>query len=198
MRRIVAFQWLTADGYFAGRDGNLDWVVPDDEQARAAAQNLTSADAILFGRVTYEMFERFWRPAAERPDTVTDPHRPGRLSPAHRTIARWMSGATKLVVSRTLERVTWNHTWLVRELDPGGINALKKSPGKTVMIFGSGSVVSQLTRHGLIDEYQFVVCPVFIGSGRPLLGDLAERVRLEQLEARPYPSGDVLLRYARA
>ena len=66
-----------------------------------------------------------------------------------------------------------------------------------MVIFGSGSIVSQLSRHGLIDEYQLGVCPVFIGTGQPLLRDLAEHVTLQLIESRAYPSGDVSLRYAR-
>jgi dihydrofolate reductase len=65
--------------------------------------------------------------------------------------------------------VTWNNARLVRELDVDEITALKQRPGKNIMIFGSGSIVSQLTQYGLIDEYQFVVCPVFLGDGRRLL-----------------------------
>ena len=60
-RRIVTFDWVTADGYFSGPDGNLDWVVPDEEQAKAAAESISGFDGALFGRRTYEIFERFWR-----------------------------------------------------------------------------------------------------------------------------------------
>jgi dihydrofolate reductase len=74
---------------------------------------------------------------------------------------------------------------------------MKKQPGKDMMVFGSGSIVSQLTQHGLIDEYQFVVCPIFLGSGQPLLSGVSKSVRLELLEASKYQSGDVLLRYGR-
>jgi dihydrofolate reductase len=62
-RRIVMFNWLTADGYFAGPDGNLNWVVPDEEQAKAGAEDITNFDTVLFGRRTYELFEGFWRHA---------------------------------------------------------------------------------------------------------------------------------------
>jgi dihydrofolate reductase len=65
-----------------------------------------------------------------------------------------------------------------------------------MMVFGSGSVVSQLTQHGLIDEYQFVVCPILLGSGRPLLSGVSKSLRLDLLEAKKYQSGDVMLRYA--
>ena len=73
---------------------------------------------------------------------------------------------------------------------------MKREPGKNMMIFGSGSIVSQLTQHRLIDEYQFVVCPAFLGDGRRLLVELAKNMALELLEAKKYSSGDVSLRYA--
>jgi dihydrofolate reductase len=75
MRRIVMFNWLTTDGYFAGPDGTLDWVVPEEEQAKAAARDIASFDTVLFGRRTYELFEGFWRHAADDSSTAPDPHR---------------------------------------------------------------------------------------------------------------------------
>jgi dihydrofolate reductase len=75
---------------------------------------------------------------------------------------------------------------------------MKRQPGKDMIVFGSGSIASQLTEHGLIDEYQLVACPVFIGQGRPLFGGLSTRVRLDLVEATKYGSGDLMLRYARS
>jgi dihydrofolate reductase len=69
--------------------------------------------------------------------------------------------------------------------------------GQKIAVHGIGSIVSQLTQHGLIDEYQFVVCPIFLGTGRPLLNGVSKNSRLELVEAKPYRSGDVMLRYAR-
>jgi dihydrofolate reductase len=197
MRRIVMFNWLTADGYFAGPDGSLNWVVPDEEQAKAAAAGISAFDIVLFGRWTYELFEGFWRHALDDSSTVPDPHDPGRRSGEHRAIAIALNEMTKVVFSRTLKDVTWKNSRLLHELDPREVETMKRQPGKDMIVFGSGSIVSQLTQHGLIDEYQFVVCPIFIGSGRPLLRDVSKRVKLDLLEAKPYPSGDVLLRYAR-
>src|SRR5438477_3329198 len=191
MRRIVTFDWLTADGYFAGPDGNLDWVVPDDEQAKAAAAGIAGIDTVLFGRLTYELFEGFWRHALDDSAGVPDPHRPGARSREHRTIAVALNEMTKLVFSRTLKDVTWRNSRLVRELDPRAIETLKQQPGKDMIIFGSGSIVSQLTQHGLIDEYQFVVCPILLGKGQLLLTGASKHVRLNLLEAKALPSGDV-------
>jgi dihydrofolate reductase len=196
-RRIVMFNWVTADGYFAGPDGNLDWVVPDEEQARMAAKDISGFDTVLFGRRTYEIFEAFWaHVVVDDSGTVPDPHHPGRRSAEHGAIAIALNKMTKLVFSKTLEDLTWSNARLLRDLDPREIESMKEQPGKDLIVFGSGSVVSQLTQHRLIDEYQFVVCPILLGSGRPLLSGVSKRLRLDLLEAKALPSGDVMLRYA--
>lgn len=77
-RRIVTFDWVSADGYFAAPDGNLNWVVPDNEQAKAAAEDMPEFDTVLFGRRTYEIFAAFWPHAVvDASGTVPDPHHPG-------------------------------------------------------------------------------------------------------------------------
>ena len=93
--------------------------------------------------------------------------------------------------------VTWKNSRLLHELDPREIETMKGQPGKDMIVFGSGSIVSQLTQHGLIDEYQFAVCPILLGNGRPLFSDVSKSLRLDLLEAKAYPSGDAMLRYAR-
>ena len=197
-RRIVMFNGMTANGYFAGADGNLDWVVPDEEQAKAAVDGIPLFDTVLFGRRQYELFEKFWNHAVDDSSTVPDPHDPGQRTREHREIAIWLSGMTKLVFSRSLKDVTWKNSRVLHELDPREIETVKSQPGKDMIVFGSGSIVSQLTQHGLIDEYQLVFCPIFLGSGRPLLTGVSKNTRLELVEAKPYRSGDVMLRYARS
>jgi dihydrofolate reductase len=190
MRRIVMFNRVSAEGSFAAPDGGLDWVVPEPELDRSAAGSLGGADAMLFGRRTYEMFESFWPHAADE-----DPHAPGGHSPEMRAMADWINRSAKLVFSRTRTEVPWQNSRVLPAFDPGEIQALKDQPGGDIMVFGSGSIVAQLTEHGLIDEYQLVVTPLLLGGGRPWLADVAKRVRLELLEAKAYPSGNVRLRY---
>jgi len=195
MRRIVTFNRVTADGYFAGPDGNLDWVVPDKEIDKAGAEAIPGFDTILFGRRTYELFAAFW-PHALDDSTAADPHDAGRRSPEMRAMAVGLNKMRKLVFSRTLKEVTWENSQVLRELHPGKIEAMKRQPGKDIIVFGSGSIVSQLTQHGLIDEYQFAVSPILLGSGRPLLNGSSKGLRLELLEAKAYHSGNIILRYA--
>lgn len=194
-RRIVTFNWMTANGDFAAADGNLDWVVPDADQAKAAVDNIPLFDTVLFGRRTYELFEKFWS-RADDSSTAPDPHHPGQRTSEHHAIAKWLNETTKLVFSSSLKNVTWKSSRIIHEVDPRKIEKMKREAGKDMTIFGSGSIVSQLTRFRLIDEYQFVVCPIFLGSGRPLLGGVSKGLRLRLLEAKEYRSGDVMLRYA--
>ena len=197
MRRIVMFNRVTADGFFAGADGNLDWVVPDNEIDKAGAAAIPNFDTILFGRRTYEIFEKVWPQAVDDSSTAADPHDAGRQSPEIRAMAVMLNEMTKVVFSRTLKAATWKNSRLLREIEPEEIDAMKKQPGKDMIVFGSGSLVSQLTQHGLIDEYQFVVCPILLGSGRPLLSGVSKRLKLDLLGAEAYRSGNVVLRYAR-
>jgi dihydrofolate reductase len=199
-RRIVIFEWMTADGYFAGSDGNLDWVVPDDAQSRAAATEIGHFDTVLFGRRTYEQFAGFWPRVLEQADSgsVPDPHHPDRRSRDHYTVATAMDAMTKLVFSTTLKDAAWRNSRIMRSFDAGEIASLKEQPGKDMIVFGSGSIVSQLTEHRLIDEYQFLTCPVFLGNGRPLFRDVSRPVRLDLVDTARYASGDVMIRYKRA
>jgi dihydrofolate reductase len=197
MRRIVMFNRVSADGYFAASDGNLDWVVPEEQLDKAGADSLSDSDTILFGRRTYEMFESFWPHALDDTATAADPHSAGRRSPEIRAMAIWINNATKLVVSKSRKEVSWKNSRLLRDVDPREIDDIKRQPGKTIMIFGSGSIVSQLTQHDLIDEYHFIVGPILLGGGQSLLTGVSKRSSLNLLEAKQYPSGNVALRYAR-
>jgi len=206
MRRIVAFNNVSADGFYSGADGGLGWVIQDSELDRsimadadrsAALGSGTDPGTILFGRRTYEQFESFWPHALDDSQTAPSPHGPGR-SVEMRGMAIWINAAKKIVFSRTRQQVTWSNSTLVRTFDPREIEALKRQPGSDMLIFGSGSIASLLTRHGLIDEYQFVVNALLLGDGRSLLTGVPRSLRLTLLESKAFPTGNVLLRYGRA
>jgi len=206
MRRIVAFNNVSVDGFYSGADGGLGWVIQDSELDRsimadadrsAALGSGTDPGTILFGRRTYEQFESFWPHALDDSQTAPSPHGPGR-STEMRGMAIWINAAKKIVFSRTRQQVTWSNSTLVRTFDPREIEALKRQPGSDMLIFGSGSIASLLTRHGLIDEYQFVVNALLLGDGRSLLTGVPRSLRLTLLESKAFPTGNVLLRYGRA
>jgi dihydrofolate reductase len=196
MRRIIVFDHLSADGYFATEDGTLDWVEPDEELTQSNLRNMAEADTILFGRRTYEMFESFWPKAIEDHRGAEDPHAKGRRSESIQKVGEWINSATKIVFSRTRKDVTWQGSRVIREFNVAEVEALKHTAGRNMLLLGSGELTRLMARGGLIDEYQFGVVPVILGKGRKLLDDLDGPRRLSLMESPRFPSGTVLLRYS--
>jgi dihydrofolate reductase len=195
-RRIVMFNQVSADGFFADSEGGLDWVVQDPEIHERAAAGMPHTDAILLGRRTYDGFAAFW-PSALADLQASGPHGENKTSASFAAMARWLNDTKKHVASRTLRRAGWNNSEVVPELDQAIVRSLKQAPGKDMIIFGSGSIVSQLSEARLIDEYRFVVCPVLLGSGRSLFGQKSLHLGLRLAEAKELRSGNVLLTYTR-
>ncbi len=196
-RRIVMFNQVSADGFFSAPDGGLDWVVSDPEIQARAVQGMPYTDTLLFGRRTYQQFASFW-PLALKDLNANGPHGSNKRDPAFSAMANWLNDTKKLVFSKSLQEASWNNSELLNELEPKHIQALKKAPGKDLLLFGSATLVSQLSEHGLIDEYRFVVSPVLLGQGKTLLGEMAARVSLKLVEAKAFASGNVMLTYQRA
>ena len=158
-------------------------IVPDEDLHRHAAENLAQADALLFGRVTYEMMEAGWRrPAAAR-------ERPAWMEPFARTI----NAAKKYVVSSTLDRVDWNAE-LVRGDLAKAVQQLKREPGRGLYV-GGVKLPMALAELGLIDEFEFVVHPRLAGHGPTLFAGLSKHVDLKLVSRLELSSGAVALRY---
>src|SRR5205823_7675075 len=101
----------------------------------------------------------------------------------------------KIVFSKTLPTVEWNNSRLVKEVIPEDIEQLKHEPGRDMLIYGSASLVRTLTNLGLIDEYQLLVHPVILGSGKPLFQDIKHKMKLKLVQTKTHPSGVVVLSY---
>jgi dihydrofolate reductase len=106
-----------------------------------------------------------------------------------------MNSAPKFVFSRTLDKATWNNTTLLKGDLATEIRKLKKNSGEDLVILGSGSIVSQLSQEGLVDEYQVVVNPVVLGEGRTMFDGVNGKPRLKLIKTRAFGNGNVLLRY---
>jgi dihydrofolate reductase len=186
MRKIVMFNRITLDGFFARPNGEIDWFIHDPE-VDIARHKMMNPDTFLSGRVTYQMFENYW------PNVGRDPNAPQDA----RKIADELNQMTKVVFSKTLKEVTWENSKLVAGDVVKEASKLKQGNGPDIVIFGSGSIVQQLAGEGLIDEYLIVVTPVVLGTGKTLFQDV-EMFNLELLETRNYDTGNVLLRYRSA
>jgi len=155
----------------------------DEELHRHAIENLNRADALLFGRVIYQMMEAAWRPPAQAVTRAewTEP------------FARTIDAAKKYVVSTTLDRVDWNAE-LVRGDLGKAVQRLKQEPGKGLFVSGV-KLPQALAELGLIDEYEFVVHPRLAGHGPTLFAGLSKHVDLTLVSRLELGSGAVALRY---
>ena len=158
-------------------------MIPDEDLHRHAAENLNQADALLFGRVIYEMMEAAWRPPAQMGA------RPDWMEPFARTI----DAAKKYVVSSTLERVDWNAELVRGDLEKA-VQQLKQEPGKGLLT-GGVKLPLGLAEMGLIDEYEFVVHPRLAGHGPTLFAGLSKLVDLKLVSRLEFGSGAVAMRY---
>ena len=159
-------------------------MLADEDLHRHAVENLVQADALLLGRVTYEMMEAAWRlpaPAGARPDWMEP-------------FARTIDAAKKYVVSSTLDRVDWNAE-LVRADQLGeAVQHLTRQPGKGLLV-GGVKLPLALAELGLIDEYEFVVHPRLAGHGPTLFAGLSKHVDLKLVSRLEFGSGAVAMRY---
>src|SRR5437762_12432092 len=173
---------VTLDGCCDHRAGHAD-----EDLHRHAAENIAQADALLFGRVTYEMMEAAWRPPAPAGA------RPDWMEPWMEPFAHAIDMAKKYVVSSTLDRVDWNAE-LVRGDLGEAVQQLKREPGKGLFT-GGVKLPLALTELGLIDEYGFVVQPRLAGHGPTLFAGLSKCVDLKLVSRLEFGSGAVAMRY---
>ena len=164
-------------------------MVADEDLHRHAVENIARADALLFGRVTYEMMEAAWRPAAATPPSAQT----GEMPEWTRPFARTIDAAKKYVVSRTLDRVDWNAE-LVRGDLGEAVARLKREPGRGLFVGGT-KLAQALTELGLIDEYELVVHPRLAGHGPTLFAGLSKLVDLRLVGHQEFGSGAMAMRY---
>lgn len=138
-------------------------------------------DTILFGRVTYQLMAGYWLTAKPETDNPR--------------IIEAMNKLRKIVFSRKLKSVDWNNSRLMKGDVALEVAKLKAQPGKDMVIYGSGSIVSVLAAAEMIDEYRIFVAPVVLGSGKPLFRDITNRFSLKLQETRTFGEGLVLLQY---
>jgi dihydrofolate reductase len=173
---------VTLDGCYDHQSG-----IADEESHRHATESLAAADALLFGRVTYQMMESAFR----------EPGRTGVLAewmtPWMMPFARTIHAAKKYVVSTTLAQVDWNAELLRGDLK-AAVQQLKQQPGRGLFV-GGVKLAQALTEMGLIDEYEFIVQPSLAGRGPTLFAGLTKPVELTLVGRKEFKSGVVALRY---
>lgn len=184
MRDLIVTENITLDGVIDASGGWFsvanDPGVDQSDVVAALREQSEAADAVIFGRVTFEDMRGYWPEQTDDTTGVTD----------------YLNTVSKYVVSSTMDDPGWEHSTVLRgSALKDEIHALKSRPGKDIVTTGSIRLVRALIAAGLVDEYRLFVYPVVLGRGERLFVDATEVPRLRLVEARPFRSGIVLLRY---
>jgi len=179
MRKLKLQIQMTVDGYIAGPNGELNWVVWDwdDELKKYVTEITETVDCIVIGRKLAQGFIPYW---------ASNPELEG---------ADKMNNTVKVVFSKTLEKSEWNNAILAKGDLSEEINKLKKQEGKDIIAYGGAAFVSALIRHRLIDEFHFFINPVVLGDGMTIFKDIESRLNLTLIKSRSFDCGIVLLNY---
>lgn len=173
MRKVVVTEFMTLDGVIE----SPSWSAPywNDEIAQFKAEETLASDALLLGRVTYEMFASAW-PQSKDEGAV------------------FMNSVRKYVVTSTLNSLSWNNSVAIKSNVVEEIRQLKQQDGKNLLVYGSGKLVQTLIAHDLIDSYRFLIYPVVQGKGQRFISD-AVQATLKLVESKTYSSGAIGLVY---
>jgi dihydrofolate reductase len=188
MRKIISLIHLSLNGFTSGPNGELDWIAYDQELEQDSHSLHELTDAVIWGRKTYELMVSYW------PAVPSDPS----STPAELQHARYLDAVTKIVVSRTLERVAWDNaqnTVLIKDHIAEEINAIKQQPGKDIWFLGSPTLARTFIELDLIDEYRININPTVLGEGKAFFADITRSFPLKLLASKTLQSGVVALRY---
>ena len=177
MAKVIIFDMISLDGYFCGPNGETEWHNVDAEFNEFAIKQLTEeVGLLLFGRTTYELMAGYW-PTNQA--VKNDP-----------IVAGLMNNTSKIVFSKSMSSADWNNTKVIKEIKKLEIEKLKQKSGKDIFIFGSGQIVQEFSKLGLIDEYRLMINPVALGQGKTLF---KEKLKLKLLKIKEFKNGNVLL-----
>lgn len=182
MRKLIVSMNITLNGFMAGPKGELDWHEPywDNEMGQVISKHLGDADTLLIGRNTYQCMAPYWQAQQSN------------ISTAREIVdfADMMNRYQKVIFSKTLKTVNWANARLADRTLGEEVKELKVLPGKNIMVYGSGKLVTQLIRYNLVDEYLIWVYPVAIKKGKPLF---KSKLNLQPYKTKAFGSGVMLM-----
>jgi len=173
------------DGFVAGSNGEMDWIIVDDEMFDFVTTMTDQVDTALYGRVTYQMMEAYWPTAAEQPNA----------SKHDKEHSIWYKNVSKVVLSKTINETGLLNTKVISDNLSENINKLKQQAGKNILIFGSPRASHSLLNAGLVDEFWIFINPILLGQGIPLFKNVPEIIKLRLLDNKTFTSGVVALHY---
>jgi dihydrofolate reductase len=188
-RTVIAQANVTMDGMTAGPDGDLSWLIEHaaHPQMSAYAEGIwRGASTAVMGRTNYEGFHGYWPPVAADPEAA----------PRDRAVASWLDEVEKVVFSRTLEEATWRNARVARDVE-AEVRALKRAPGRDILVLNSASIIQALLRADLLDELRLNLLPAVAGGGLRLLDESLPPSAWQLVGALTLESGGVALHHRR-
>lgn len=189
MRKLIVSMNITLDGFMAGPECELDWHFSrwNNEMAELASRQLSEADTIMLGAITYKAMASYW------PMQATNMAYPRNDVP----FADMMNSYTKIVFSDSIKHSYWNNSIILNGTMSDEVKRLKSEPGKDMIIYGSGQMIASLQPLDLIDEYHLWIHPVILGKGKPLFRDPNHTLTLELFKTHTFKTGVIVLYYRR-
>lgn len=183
MRKLKLQMQVSVDGFVAGPNGELDWMLFDwdDVLIKYVTELTDSVDTILLGRKLAEGFIPYWKSVA---GNVEDPqHNAGKI----------FTNLPKVIFTKTIQKSEWENTTLEKDID--AIKNLKNQPGKDIIAYGGANFISSLIQNNLIDEYHLFVNPVILGHGLSIFKDIEEKKKFKLAKSTPTGNGIIVLYY---
>lgn len=188
MRKVVLYVHTSLDGRVQGaQEWDLNWISYDQDLVKYADDILSTVDTVLWGRTTFLGMQNYWT-------TVPDNPASSQHDIDH---ALWLNNTLKIAFSKTMDKVEWTKSRLVKENIAEEIAALKQQPGKDMIILGSPTLGQTFMQLDLIDEYKLTINPVILGQGKPLFENIQDKMNLKLIESKVFDSGVLGLTYHR-
>jgi dihydrofolate reductase len=184
MRKLISVAHTSLDGFVAGENGDFDDLAQSPENLDFICSLTDRADAVLAGRVSYEMLNSYWPSAHQDPG----------ISASGITYSHWYNRAEKIVLSHTISERENNNVTILSENIADGISRIKNKKGKDILLFGSPSVFQALLKLNLVDECWIIIYPVVLGKGIPLFSD-ERTVKLKCLDSTQFTMGEIAIHY---
>ena len=185
MRKIIAFNHISLDGFVSGPKGEMDWIKINEEIFDHVGRRISQTDTALYGRTTFQMMENYWPTAADKPNA-------SKHDIEH---SKWYSESKKLVISTTLKEDNFKNTKILGGNFKEELNEIRQQQGSEILVFGSPTATHSLIQENLIDGYWLFVNPIILGEGIPLFKNIKERTKLNLLNSKQFKCGVIELDY---
>lgn len=182
MNTLISFSHISLDGFVCGPQGEMDWIIINEELFAHVEKRIALTNAAMYGRVTYDLMEGYWPTAADQPNA-------SRHDKAH---SAWYKTSHKYVLSRSMQGVEKENTTIISDNIAERVNEIKNAAGDSeIMVFGSPRATHALMELGLIDGYWLFVNPIIVGEGIPLFKNIKEHTKLKMVASKQFECGVV-------